>query len=599
HPVVQTVINSLVECPEKALAATLSEFGTEWPFPRGDLFHYVPVLNRFDSIVAAICARSKITGTADLGKQMISPADKDVLLAILTFERLLLENCTNRNVYSSYEVSVTVSSAAPGLHLDNLMMAADVNVVEATLRLLLRPAQRLNAQRTVRAQFSVSKDTILTLAQTWIGGEHGPSFAQAVNQSSWQDREAAASSAMQFKFFRTAKADADKPAAASSLPALPNPPAGASAPGQSAVPVQRSRSSSNPALPARCAQGLSGGIKPAEGLTTITVAPQALRGRSLQEVFEDLVQQYQVPADSVALAAHYVPESKANSQVFIYNPDLINQIVELIHPDTGMPYVSGVSLKTRAVFDLRACPAAQLKPRFRQDIRTAALYAIDGVARYRGKMTEVLNALYASANHGPLLYAARMIVTELASDKTYSYDFLEAFFAVLTWIVGTQTGGNMVISAGIFAVLAPLLENERPHLLKVVTKAASLLDAVVYGFTNSFAHFAEARGVDMLVERIRSEVEESLAGAERQRQLLNAMTNSVGATEPEFPATSFVTAGLPVENFWLALRAVDELIRHHPSLKTHVYKSITDVLATIGAMGEREILEGDENLEAH
>ena len=40
-------------------------------------------------------------------------------------------------------------------------------------------------------------------------------------------------------------------------------------------------------------------------------------------------------------------------------------------------------------------------------------YALDGISRYRSKLTEVLTAINASANHGVLLYVLRRVIAGL------------------------------------------------------------------------------------------------------------------------------------------------------------------------------------------
>lgn len=57
-----------------------------WPHEKSDLMHWAKVLDILDAI---------------LGK-VDSP--DDLLVIVLKFTRLLLENCNNRHIYSSYEV---------------------------------------------------------------------------------------------------------------------------------------------------------------------------------------------------------------------------------------------------------------------------------------------------------------------------------------------------------------------------------------------------------------------------------------------------------------------------------------------------------------
>ena len=44
-------VNTSVAVPLYQLPAHLSTFPPRWPFPRGDLYHWIPLLNRFDGIL--------------------------------------------------------------------------------------------------------------------------------------------------------------------------------------------------------------------------------------------------------------------------------------------------------------------------------------------------------------------------------------------------------------------------------------------------------------------------------------------------------------------------------------------------------------------
>lgn len=73
-----------------------------WKWPRSDLNVWTKVLNKFDSIL------EEIIRDYDVEKLQVNdftPSTKKVVCAILRFERLLLENSTNRKMYNSYDVS--------------------------------------------------------------------------------------------------------------------------------------------------------------------------------------------------------------------------------------------------------------------------------------------------------------------------------------------------------------------------------------------------------------------------------------------------------------------------------------------------------------
>src|SRR5580700_9634785 len=50
-PALLKFVNTSVALPLYQLRSHLSTFPPQWPFPRGDLYHWIPLLNRFDRIL--------------------------------------------------------------------------------------------------------------------------------------------------------------------------------------------------------------------------------------------------------------------------------------------------------------------------------------------------------------------------------------------------------------------------------------------------------------------------------------------------------------------------------------------------------------------
>lgn len=73
-----------------------------WLWPRSDLNAWTKVLDKFDAVL------EEVIRDYDLDKIQVNdftPATKKTISEILRFERLLLENSTNRKMFSSYDVS--------------------------------------------------------------------------------------------------------------------------------------------------------------------------------------------------------------------------------------------------------------------------------------------------------------------------------------------------------------------------------------------------------------------------------------------------------------------------------------------------------------
>ena len=82
----------------------LSTFPVAWPFPRGDLYHWIPALNKFDEVYDTLVKKYKLKD----GPQIIyfEGGDEILLLAVINFSRMLVEECGNRSIYASSSVSM-------------------------------------------------------------------------------------------------------------------------------------------------------------------------------------------------------------------------------------------------------------------------------------------------------------------------------------------------------------------------------------------------------------------------------------------------------------------------------------------------------------
>ena len=104
-PQVVELINKLLDTSSEQLHVVLSEIDA-WKWPRSDLNAWIKVLNKFDTIMEDIINEYAVD---KLQRTPFSAFHKRLLAEILRFERLLLENSTNRKTYSSYDVSPNFS----------------------------------------------------------------------------------------------------------------------------------------------------------------------------------------------------------------------------------------------------------------------------------------------------------------------------------------------------------------------------------------------------------------------------------------------------------------------------------------------------------
>lgn len=90
----------MINTPDDALARTLEEIDA-WKWQRSDLNAWIKVLNKFDTVLEDVIREYDID---KLQVREFSTESKKMVSEILKFERLLLENSTNRKMFNSYDV---------------------------------------------------------------------------------------------------------------------------------------------------------------------------------------------------------------------------------------------------------------------------------------------------------------------------------------------------------------------------------------------------------------------------------------------------------------------------------------------------------------
>ncbi|KAK4198469.1 putative E3 ubiquitin-protein ligase TOM1-like protein [Triangularia verruculosa] len=161
-PWLKKYVEETSSTPLPLLPKKLGEFPTRWPFPRGDLYHWIPLLNRFDNILEAFCATYTLNEgfqtrdfTCELLLNQAAPieycddqpwskerlsqlgfgedGDCQLIIAILNFSQMLLQHCGNRSIYGSSS------------RLNDLLNTTSLTLVRAVLEVSLELAQRYHA----------------------------------------------------------------------------------------------------------------------------------------------------------------------------------------------------------------------------------------------------------------------------------------------------------------------------------------------------------------------------------------------------------------------------------------------------------------------
>ncbi|CAE6470636.1 unnamed protein product [Rhizoctonia solani] len=527
HPEVAALISTLIATPQTELAQFISSIHV-WTWPRSDLNSWTKVLNRFDSVF------SDVIDKYDLNKLQLEnfdQADKKLLLELLRFERMLLENSTNRKLFASYD------------RLNALLATCDLDVLVAVLQLLLRPSQQYSSQPPTPHSLNISAPRLQALAMRWPGlreagvelhelldkpaqpipvaskakapeasirfgfGTSSSGFATPTQVATGASTPRAGlpssgvvpnSGDVTFQFYRktvsATQTQESKPESSSNVEQTPTRPSG-------------SRSTSNPFSPSK--DTLATGRQ--TGMTVVRLTDLQSSPKDDMQIVAEAVQKYEIPDEEVfellcrvriarilgpnqesareklacarllaiAIFAHTQSESLAQQQLFLYEPDLTQHLAELIHHDRNVPV----------------------------SVQIAAVNALDGIARYRHRSTEVLTAVNANVSHGILMGSLRKAVEEIGKpSSTMPNEFPEALLGFITYLASQSAGGTQVVGAGLVPQLILLVENRQPGRMTVVSKAMPLIDNLLYGFPTAFQLFVNAHGVEAMVERILHEV---------------------------------------------------------------------------------------------
>lgn len=82
---------------------------------QGDFHHWVDLFNHFDSFFEKHIKTRKDLQIEDNFLDSDPPFPKEAVLQILRVIRIILENCTNKHFYSSYEVNFFIASRSPDM----------------------------------------------------------------------------------------------------------------------------------------------------------------------------------------------------------------------------------------------------------------------------------------------------------------------------------------------------------------------------------------------------------------------------------------------------------------------------------------------------
>ncbi|KAH8899660.1 E3 ubiquitin protein ligase TOM1-like protein [Thozetella sp. PMI_491] len=602
-PWLRDYVQAASTAPLPLIPHHLDKFPSKWPFPRGDLYHWIPLLNRFDSILRAFCS----TYSLDAGPQMRDfgcdlllnegapveyhdeqkwtaerltqhgynqDGDRQLLVAILEFTRMLLEHCGNRSIYASSS------------HLNDLLNTTYLDVVRATLEVGLELAQRYQASvkrmttpsRQVSTallanHYNIELERVHSLSQPFVKtpivkfADFPPTTPGSTSkgkekQQSTSHRNVASMYANDLvalaapspsdedrwngwgdlKVIYYPKPSAEPNLAQAQEPRVPdrsnsNVPA-------TPTPLRRSTTMSSHQTPRSARQGGSGGSDetPPHRTPTVTHETNASGPKTLEIPQSTIVSTpiysllERCPADMPAASKYefltrlrickaLTDTSETRQQALAVRLLAITNLA-YIHPEATfiektLRQDNDEPRRYQLVYQLAELihPSADGLNNVPLPLQTIALSLLEAISNFQAKTQDVLSALNVNVNHGVLLYVIRKAVASMKSDSeadmeektTDEHKWRNSLFTLTLHMAMATRIGNEMISAGLMEILVEILNLRSKVASRNYSMVLAFLDGLIYGDQGAFQSFINASGLDSISNLIVHTVSESQA----------------------------------------------------------------------------------------
>ncbi|KAK9830284.1 hypothetical protein WJX72_010812 [[Myrmecia] bisecta] len=192
---IKAFVDKVVSTPLDQVADALEGF--TWNYEKGEFYHWLALFNYFDSFYDKfVKPRADLQLKFDSDQHDPAFPSRNVI-AILRVSSSILENCSNKHLFQSYE------------HLTSLLAAPDPEVVTATLQTLVAFVRKTHASSVRWHGLTELNSRLLCLAQGWGGKEEGLELVACTqtNECAIQQGLPLATS-LHFEFYEEGKDDA-------------------------------------------------------------------------------------------------------------------------------------------------------------------------------------------------------------------------------------------------------------------------------------------------------------------------------------------------------------------------------------------------------
>ncbi|KAK9156355.1 hypothetical protein Sjap_003835 [Stephania japonica] len=444
-PKIRSFIDSVTAVPLDNIEEPLKGFS--WEFDKGDFHHWVDLFNHFDSFFEKHIKSRKDLQFEDDFLAADPPFPREAVLQILRVIRIVLENCTNKHFYSSYEQ-----------HLSSLLASTDADVVEASLQTLAAFLKKVTGKCSIRDTSLIPK--LFSFSQGWGGKEEGLGLISCSVKNGCDSVANELGCMLHFEFYEVS--DPSKEASTTN-----------------------------------------------QGLRVIHLSDINARNEGDLELLNKLVTEYKVPPNlrfslltrlrfarafgSLALRQQYIcirlyafivlvqASHEADDLTAFFNnePEFINELVSLLSYEDAVP----------------------------EKIRILGILSLVALCQDRSRQAAVLTAITSGGHRGILPSLMQKTIDSITSDSSkWSVVFAEALLSLVTVLVSSSSGCSALREAGLVPTLLPLLKDTDPQHLHLVSTGVHVLEAFMDYSNPAAALFRDLGGLDDTIARLTIEV---------------------------------------------------------------------------------------------
>ncbi|XP_042519571.1 E3 ubiquitin-protein ligase UPL1-like isoform X2 [Macadamia integrifolia] len=446
-PKIRSFINSVTAVPLENIEEPLKGF--VWEYDKGDFHHWVDLFNHFDSFFEKHIKSRKDLLLEDNFLSADPPFPREAVLQILRVIRIILENCTNKHFYSSYE------------HLSSLLGSTDPDVVEASLQTLAAFLKKTIGKCSIRDVSLSAK--LFAFSQGWGGKEEGLGLIACSVQNGCDSFAYELGSTLHFEFY-----------AVNDL-------------------------SNGPTTSEQSTQGLQvihlpninshqeGDLELLNKLVTEYNVPPSLRFSLLTRLrfaraFGSLASRQQyicIRLYSFVVLVQAGNDADDLTAFFNNEPEFINELVSLLSYEDEVP----------------------------EKIRILGILSLVALCQDRSRQPSVLTSVTSGGHRGILPSLMQKAIDSITSDSSkWSVVFAEALLSLVTALVSSSSGCSALREAGFIPTLLPLLKDTDPQHLHLVSTAVHVLEAFMDYSNPAAALFRDLGGLDDAIARLKVEV---------------------------------------------------------------------------------------------